>query len=746
MLPEKFLSPYKSKEVEKGIYERWEKSGYFNPDKCIEDNICEKDAEHYSIVLPPPNVTGHLHLGHACMIAIQDIYVRYARMKGKRTLWIPGTDHAAIATQAVVEKRLAKEEKKRKEDVGRAEFMKMVKAFADDSHKNITSQVKAMGASVDWSREAYTLDEDRTSAVYKAFGDMYAEGLIYRGNRIVNWDPKLGTTVSDDEVNREEKNDNFYYLKYGPFTIGTSRPETKFGDKYVVMHPDDARYKKYKHGEKIEVDWINGKITSTIIKDEAVDPEFGTGVMTITPWHDLTDFEIAERHSLDYEQIIDFKGKLLPISGEFEGLHIKKARPLIIEKLKGLGLLEKVDDKYLHNIAVSDRSGELIEPQIKKQWFVDVNRPFAIKNSKIDGIKSGDLITLKDLMREVISSGQIEIVPGRFEKNYYHWIDNLKDWCISRQIWFGHRIPVWYKENEIKISKETPGDGWEQDPDTLDTWFSSGLWTFSTLGWPKETEDFKGYHPTSMLETGYDILFFWVARMVLMTGFCIGDIPFRTIYLHGLVLDGNGKKMSKSKGNVIDPLDMCEEYGADATRNALIAGLTPGNDQRISEVKIKSFKHFANKIWNISRFVIQNTGEHVIQDVSSMNKEDQKLYQEVQDLATEVETNIAEHKIHLASEKLYKYIWHRFADVVIEDSKPIIEKQDESTISRVSLLNHILRDSLKMLHPFMPFVTEEIWSAFSHRDSDTLMVAKWPGALISCVTIKIYKIIYKNET
>ena len=727
MLDKKFLSPYKSSEVEDDIYAKWEASGYFNPDKCIEDGVCKKDAEHYSIVLPPPNVTGHLHLGHACMIAIQDIYIRFARMRGRRTLWLPGTDHAAIATQAVVEKNLYKKENKRKEDLGREDFLQMVRDFAQDSHKNISSQIKAMGASVDWSREAYTLDEKRTTSVQDAFEGMYKEGLIYRGNRIVNWDSKLGTTVSDDEVNRKESIDSFYYLKYGPFIIGTSRPETKFGDKYVVMHPDDPRYKEYKHGDTLEVEWINGKITSTIIKDEAVDPEFGTGVMTITPWHDMTDFEIAERHGLDYEQIIDFKGKLLPIAGEFVGVHIKKARPLIVEKLNTLGLVDKIDDKYTHNIAVSDRSDEIIEPQIKRQWFIDVNRPFAIKNSKMDGIKSGDLVTLKELMRHVISSGQIKIVPDRFEKNYYHWIDNLRDWCISRQIWFGHRIPVWYKGNDVMVSKDSPKEsGWEQDPDTLDTWFSSGLWTFSTLGWPEDTDDLKNYHPTSMLETGYDILFFWVARMVLMTGFCLGDIPFKTVYLHGLVLDSNAKKMSKSKGNTIDPLDMCEKYGADATRNALIAGLTPGNDQRISEDKIKSFKHFANKIWNISRFVMQNSEGITLLPASSLNTKDTELYEKTVLLCKDIEKDIDEYKIHLASEKLYQYTWHEFADVIIEQSKEIMGSETEDSLSRRSVLNYILRDILKMLHPFMPFVTEEIWGSFDHRDSEVLMVAKWP--------------------
>ena len=496
-------SRYDIKEVEERIYKLWEKSGYFNPDR-----LPGKRKGTFSMVLPPPNVTGNLHMGHAAMLAVEDVMARYARMTGKKVLWIPGTDHAAIATQSVVEKELYKKEKKTRHDLGREAFLKLVDKFAKESHDYIVNQIKRMGASLDWSREAFTLDEKRSLAVRTAFKNMYDEGLIYRGNRIVNWDPKLQTTVSDDEVEWQEEKADFYYLKYGPFSIGTARPETKFGDKYVVMHPLDKRYKKYKHGEKMTVDWINGKIEATIIKDKSVDMKFGTGVMTITPWHDNTDFEIAERHNLDKEQIIDKYGKLLPIAGEFSGIKIKEARPKIIEKLEKLGLLLKIDKNYTHRIAKNSRGGGTIEPQIMKQWFVDVNKkitnPVAAKTKVGKQESRIENKSLKEMMVEAVKKDGIKILPKRFEKIYFHWINNLRDWCISRQIWYGHRIPVWYckswnvelgawnKEgcgglivsiNDV-IKCPGCGGGVEQDPDTLDTWFSSGLWSFLTLGWP----------------------------------------------------------------------------------------------------------------------------------------------------------------------------------------------------------------------------------------------------------------------
>ena len=470
--------------------------------------------------------------------------------------------------------------------------MKRIDAFADASHEAIVSQLKAMGASLDWSREAFTLDETRSRAVRTVFKRMYDAGLIYRGHRIVNWDPKGQTTISDDEIVYQEEQTTLYYLKYGPFTIGTARPETKFGDKYVVMHPTDPRYAAWQDGQTIELEWINGPITATVVKDEAIDMAFGTGVMTITPWHSAADFDIAERHQLDKEQIIDERGKLLPIAGAFAGMKITEARAKIVEKLREKGLLVK-EEPYTHNVATAERTGGIIEPQIKLQWFVDVNKEVPGRGK-----------SLKNLMLEPVQSGQIKIIPEYFDKTYYHWIGNLRDWCISRQIWYGHRIPVWYRGEEITVGEEPKDAGWTQDEDTLDTWFSSGLWTFSTLGWPQDTADLKAYHPTALVETGYDILFFWVARMILMTEFMLGTIPFQTVYLHGLVRDAQGRKMSKSLGNNLDPLEVAAKFGADASRMALVVGNTPGTDLRMSEDRIKGYKHFANKLWNIARFVL----------------------------------------------------------------------------------------------------------------------------------------------
>ena len=762
--PEIFLKPFNPAEAELCVSELWGKSGYTNPDVCVAKGITAPDAEPYTIILPPPNVTGTLHMGHAAMLAIEDILIRYNRMRGKKTLWLPGTDSAAIATQAKVEGEIYKKEKLTRYDLGREELLRRIEKFTEESKSTIINQVKRLGSSLDWSRYAYTLDETRYKAVMTAFIRMYDAGLIYRGDRIVNWDPKLQTTVSDDEIEYVEQKDPFYYFQYGPFVIGTVRPETKFGDKYVVMHPEDARYTEYKHGQKIELEWINGPLTATVIKDEAADMETGSGVMTITPAHSNVDFEIAERHGLDKEQIIDERGILLEIAGEFAGQHIKKARAAIVEKLKAKGLLVKTDDAYVHNVATNSRGGGTIEPQIKRQWFVGVNKKFTIPHSNIPGISSGSETTLKKMMHAAVESGATEILPERFEKIYYHWIENLRDWNISRQIWFGHRIPAWFRtdpkplknielmsESEkrkelserlstlkigdgggalidegVKVQIESPGKGWEQDPDVLDTWFSSGLWTFSTLGWPEETTDLKNFHPTSVLETGYDILFFWVARMILMSGFLLGDVPFKKVYLHGLVRDGQGRKMSKSLGNIIDPLVMIEKYGADATRLALIIGAQPGNDMKLSEDRVRGYKHFANKLWNISRFVLENLDDGFTKSVISA--EDEKLLDEAHELSKTVSANIEEFRLDLAADATYHFVWDRFAAEMLEESKAILKGEDAGArASRARVLYEILLISLKLLHPFMPFVTEAIWQELPAKERDLLMVAKWPN-------------------
>ncbi|OGI76144.1 valine--tRNA ligase [Candidatus Nomurabacteria bacterium RIFCSPHIGHO2_02_FULL_42_19] len=699
-LPKKLLAPYNPKETEEKIYKLWEESGFFNPDTCVKKGVTEKDAQTFSIILPPPNATGVLHLGHTLEDSMQDTMIRYNRMRGRQTLWLPGTDHAAIATDSKVTKMLEKEGVKKK-DMGREKFLERVDEFVTDSRKTIVSQLRKMGSSLDWSREAFTLDEKRNLAVRTAFKKMYDDGLIYRGYRIVNWDPKGQTVISDDEIVYQDKKTKFYTFKYGPFEIGTTRPETKFGDKYVVMHPDDKRYVKYKDGQKIKLEWINGEVEATVIKDKVIDMEFGTGVMTITPWHTAIDFEIAERHKLDKEQIIDKYGKLLPIAGEFAGTKIDDAREKIVEKLKDKGLLVSIDENYVNRIATAERSGGVIEPQIMLQWFVDVNKKIAARENK----------SLKELMLEPVRDGKIKILPDHFEKVYYNWIENLHDWCISRQIWYGHQVPVWYKESGVYVDIDAPkGEGWKQDPDTLDTWFSSGLWTFSTLGWPDEkTPDLKKFHPTSVINPGYEILFFWVARMILMSQYLLGEVPFKTVYLHGILRDAKGQKFSKSLSNGVDPIEIIKEYGADALRMSMIVGIGPGADAKFDIQKVKAYSKFANKLWNIARYVfgVEKSGEL-----------EKKLIAEFNSLAKEITLDMENFRFYLAGEKLYAYIWHRLADEIIEESKG--KKEYGAT------LHYILENSLKLLHPFMPFITEEIWSMMPGR-KNLLMIEKWPN-------------------
>jgi valyl-tRNA synthetase len=715
MNTEELAKTYTASDWEDALYQSWLESGYFNPDTCIEKGVTLPQAEPFSIVLPPPNVTGTLHTGHATMLAIQDTAVRFARMQGKRTLWLPGTDHAAIATQSKVEKLLHEEEGLTRYDLGRENFLARVETFAKESHDTIVHQTMKMGSSLDWSREAFTLDEKRSLSVRKAFKQMYDDGIIYRGDRIVNWDPKGQTTISDDEVIYKEETGTFYYFQYGPFVIGTARPETKFGDKYVVMHPDDTRFKEYSHGQTLEIEWINGPITTTVIKDTAIDPEFGTGVMTITPWHSTIDFEIAERHALDKEQIIDTEGILLPIAGEFAGMPITEARTHIVDKLAKKGLLVKTEDGYVHQIATAERTGATIEPQIMRQWFIGVNKEFT---------RDGRTVTLKSLMLEAVSGGSVTILPARFEKTYFHWIENLRDWCISRQIWYGHRIPVWYRGEEMHCDIEAPqGDGWIQDSDTLDTWFSSGLWTFSTLGWGNDEEQWKRdslFHPVTLMETGYDIIFFWVARMILMSRYLLSCPPFKTVYLHGLVRDGEGRKMSKSLGNIVNPLDIIQNYGADALRLSLIIGSTPGNDSRLSDEKIIANRNFVNKLWNISRYVLSQSEKKSSDTPLAHTLSDQWILAKLSETITDVTVKLENYQFSLASEILRDFTLNHFADWYIEIHK--VEKND-------AVLRYVLEEILKLWHPFMPFVTEALWSKC--QSESLLLVTKWPVALTS---------------
>ena len=714
--PEKLLKPYNPAETEGRIYAAWEESGLFNPDVSIEKGFTAADAEPFSIVLPPPNVTGTLHTGHALMLVIEDIMTRFARMQGKRTLWLPGTDHAAIATQSKVEKLLEKEEGKRKQDLGREEFLKRVEKFAADSHDTIVNQARRMGASLDWSREAFTLDEKRSFAVRTAFKRMYDEGLIYRGHRIVNWDPKGQTVISDDEIVYEERKAKLYTFKYSkdfPISISTTRPETKIGDTAVAVAKDDERYAQY-IGKEYDAVFCGVPIHIKIVADESVEKEFGTGALGVTPAHSQIDAEIAQRHSLPTVQVINEYAKMMLGDERLMGKKTTEAREIIAQWLRDEGLMEKEED-ISQNISTAERTGAIIEPLPKLQWFINVNKP----------ISSHDGKTLKDLMLAPVKDGKITIVPEQFERVYMHWITNLRDWCISRQIWYGHRIPVWYKGAEIYAGVEAPeGDGWTQDEDSLDTWFSSGLWTFSTLGWPEQTADLKTYHPTSVLETGYDILPFWVARMILMSTYHLNEIPFKTVYFHGLVRDEKGRKMSKSLGNIVDPLTLIDKHGTDALRMAMIVGVGPGNDSNLGEDKIKAYSKFANKLWNITRFVLENTQGLDRANMPALDTEDQQTFDELGAFLKEITKEMEEYKFYLVAEKLYHYAWHTFADVIIERSKNKIAA--DGSLSAQALLAQTLPILLRALHPFMPFITEELWSLVPEGAGRTLMVEKWP--------------------
>ncbi len=744
----KFLKPYNFQETEPRIYKLWEESGYFNP-----DNLPERHKEAYTIIMPPPNVTGVLHMGHALMVTLEDIMIRYQRMRGKKTLWLPGTDHAAIATQSKVEKIIKKEEDKSRYDLGREELLKRIDVYAKQSHDTITSQIKTIGASCDWSREAFTLDEKRNLAVRTVFKKMYDDGLIVRGYRIVNWDPKGQTTISDDEIVYEERTAKFYTFKYSkdfPISISTTRPETKIGDVAVAVHPEDERYTNF-IGKEYDAVFCGVPIHVKIIADKEVDKEFGTGALGVTPAHSKIDWDMAERHNLPKDKVIIDEKARITVGGEnLFGKKTTEAREIVVEWLKTEGLLEKEED-IKQNVSTAERTGGIIEPLPKLQWFVTVNKEFTLPHSEINGIKSGQKTTLKEIMRSAVAEGQIKILPEYFDKTYFHWIEKLGDWCISRQIWYGHRIPVWYKnindeKSNIKNIQDTEiycginppvGDDWIQDEDTLDTWFSSALWTFSTLGWPYSINTLTGkpeigsdlafYHPTDVLETGYEILFFWVARMIMMTGYNIGTIPFHTIYLHGTVRDAKGRKMSKTLGNGIDPLDISAKFGADAGRMALVIGNTPGTDMNISDDKIKGYKNFANKVWNISRFILENTNDTKHNDsFSTFSEKDSILIKEQEEIIKDITKDMEDYRFYMAGEKIYHYIWDNLADVILEESKKIFSEENESEKeSRKQFLLKTLSKILILLHPFMPFITEEIWQSLFESKS-FIMIEKWP--------------------
>ncbi len=710
-MDDKFKSPYNPAETEGRIYDAWEKSGYFNP-----DNLPGERTETFTIIMPPPNANGSLHAGHALFVTLEDIMTRYARMCGKKALWLPGADHAGFETQVVYEKKLEKEGRSRFQ-MTREELYKEILEFTMTNKSFMEGQIRQLGASCDWSREKFTLDPEIVKTVYATFKQLDDDNLLYRAGRIVNWCPKHQTSLSNLETEYVERTEPYWYIKYGPFVISTSRPETKFGDKYVVMHPNDSRYAEYNQGDTFEVEWINGTITATVIKDEAVDMEAGTGVMTITPWHDKTDFEIAKRHGLDYEQVIDERGKLLPIAGEFEGMKILEARLKIIAKLQEKGLLEKTDESYVHSVQTCYKCASLIEPQIKEQWFVSM-KPLA--GPAIDAIE-------KDT---------VHILTEQHKKVALHWLHSIEDWNISRQIAWGIPIPAKLcaacnegfvdLDNTVTSCKKC-GGAVTVDPDTFDTWFSSGQWPFATLGFP-DGNDFKTFYPTSVMETAADILFFWVTRMIMLGLYRTGKVPFEKVYLHGLVRDAKGVKMSKSKGNVISPLEVTAVYGTDALRMGLIVGNTPGTDLNLDPKKVEAYKKFSNKLWNIARFVLENTDDV---DISSpLMESDQALLEEVAGIAKDVTHDLDNYRFHLAAEKLYHYVWDRFAAEILEDSKAVLLGSDEEAKkSRKALLLHLLSTSLKLLHPFMPFVTEEIWYSLPAR-KDFLMVESWPAPVL----------------
>jgi len=737
---------YEPNLYEDKIYKLWEESGFFNPDVCIENGICDKNAEHFSVVLPPPNITDKLHLGHVVMVAITDILARYHRMNGKRVCWIPGTDHAALATQNVVEKRLWQDKKQTRHDLGREKFLIEVQNFVSKTQTTIIHQLHKTGASLDWSRLAFTLDDQRQKAVKQMFVDMYNEGIIYQGYRMVNWCPRCQSTLSDDEVEYKTTRTKLYWLKYGPFILATTRPETKLGDTAVAVHPKDKRYQKMV-GKKFMIPGVLGEFEITVVADEAVDMEFGTGAIKVTPYHSFADYEIAERHGISGKQIINEEGKLMENCGKYAGLTTLEAREAIVKDMEIMGLIDRVDENYENNLSICSRCGATIEPLPSKQWFVAVD-----KKIKRLGNKS-----LKERALEVAREDKIKFTPERFKKRYLDWMENLHDWCISRQLWYGHQLPVWYRSanahdesEKIYVGIEAPkGDGWEQEEDVLDTWFSSGMWTFSTMGYPDlNAPDLKNYQPTQILETGYEIITLWVSRMIMMSLFALNKIPFENVYLHGMILDQNGKKMSKSKGNGIDPLEMISKYGTDATRLSLIVGNTPGNDSRISEEKIADYRNFANKLWNIARFIsfvipteTREAGRvegslsearkgisrlpSVAQNDSGYTLSDKWILSRLNETIKTVTENIEKFNFSYAGEVLRDFTWGELADWYLEIAK--IEG-DKDTI-----LNYILETILKLWHPFMPFVTETIWTDMGHgthnTEHDMLMVSGWPSVI-----------------
>ena len=685
---------YRPTEVENKINQLWQKSGFFNPDK-----LPGKKKKTFTIIMPPPNANGSLHIGHAVFVTLEDLMIRYKRMRGFKTLWLPGADHAGFETQVVFDKKLEKENRSRFEIPKEKLYQEMLQ-FTLENKKIMEGQLKKLGASCDWSREKFTLDPDIIKVVYKTFEKLKKDGLLYKGKRIVNWCTKHQTSLSDLEVKYEERQDPLYYIKYGPFVLATVRPETKFGDTALAVNPKDKRYQQY-IGKTVEAEGLLGLFKIKVIADESVDPNFGTGVVKVTPAHDPVDFEIGQRHNLEIRQVIDFYGRLNEKTGPYASLKVKEAREKTAADLKQKGLLEKIDHHYKHKVAVCYKCGTIIEPMVSdNQWFLKMT----------EKPKSGPL-SLKDMAVKAVKNGEIKFIPKRFEKIFFHWMKNLRDWNISRQIVWGIKIPD--KENK--------------NGDVFDAWFSSGQWPFATLMTTKKG-DFKKFYPTDVMETGWDILFFWVARMMMLGLYVTKKVPFRYVYLHGLVRDKERQKMSKSKGNVVDPLAVIDIYGADALRMALMVGNTPGNDPIIYEEKIRGYRNFMNKIWNASRFVLMNLTDFKPNKKPNLTIKDKKILDNLNNFTKEITKLIESFKFYRAAEKLYHYFWHIFCDKIIEEEKSRLQgsNKKEKGASQYLLLQ-ILKTNLKLLHPFIPFITEEIYQKLPIKNKKKcLMIENWP--------------------
>ena len=701
---------------EEEIYKNWNEKGYFKPSD-------DKTKKPYTIVIPPPNITGKLHMGHALDETLQDILIRYKRMQGFNTLWVPGTDHASIATEAKIVEKL-KAEGITKEDLGRDGFLKRAWEWKEEYGGTILNQLKKLGCSCDWSRERFTMDEGLSNAVTEVFIDLYNKGLIYKGKRMINWCPYCNTSISDAEVEYEEEPTHLWHVKYpvkgeeGKFVIvATTRPETMLGDTGIAVHPDDERYKDLV-GKTVILPIMNKEIP--IIADEFVEKEFGTGAVKLTPAHDPNDYQAALKHNLEIIPVFDEEFKMNNLVPEYKGMDMYEAREKIVERLQKEGYLVKIED-YTHNVGKCYRCHHTIEPHISEQWFV-----------KMEPLAKPAI--------EAVRTGKVEFVPERFDKIYYNWMENIQDWCISRQLWWGHRIPAYYCQEcgEVIVSKEEPhkctkcgSTNLKQDEDTLDTWFSSALWPFSTLGWPEQTEDYKYFYPTSTLVTGYDIIFFWVARMIFSALEHTGQVPFNKVFIHGIVRDSLGRKMSKSLGNGIDPLEIIAKYGTDALRFSLILGISPGNDIRYMPEKLESASNFANKLWNASKFVLSNMpkdGSKLAEDRLPENLcyEDKWILSKLNKLVKEVTNNLENFELGIATQKVYDFIWNEFCDWYIEMVKSRLYDENCTTkFAAQYTLNKVLKDSLKLLHPVMPFVTEKIYMQLYHND-ESIMISKWP--------------------